>query len=151
MSVGKKKCELLKNIRKEIALRYDISYTSDECSFKGECKGTCPKCVQEVKYLEEELTKRGLLDNSLFLPIFEEEFIRDSSSINNNDMNVEEQVVLMGEVEYNGGNEEDSNTIGNETSKSVIRDKIRQLRKNILSKFPETQGCVENDRIEGRD
>ena len=39
MSVGKKKCELLKNIRKEIALRYDISYTSDECSFKGECKG----------------------------------------------------------------------------------------------------------------
>jgi hypothetical protein len=65
MSVGKKKCELLKNIRKEIALRYDISYTSDECSFKGECKGTCPKCEAELRYLERELERKKNLGRAV--------------------------------------------------------------------------------------
>ena len=36
----------------------DIPYITEECSFKGNCKGTCPKCEAELRYLEKELEKR---------------------------------------------------------------------------------------------
>lgn len=67
MNKGKEKCDLLKSIRKEIATRYGIFYPTNECSFQGECKGTCPKCEQETKYLERELKKKGLLKKSLMM------------------------------------------------------------------------------------
>lgn len=55
---GKEKCKILKQLRKEIASQNNILYTVEECPHKGECKGTCPKCEAEVKYLEQELAKR---------------------------------------------------------------------------------------------
>ena len=55
---GKSKCKLLKQIRKEIAKSNDIEYVTSECKFQGECSGTCPKCEGEVRYLEQELSKR---------------------------------------------------------------------------------------------
>ena len=57
---GKEKCRALKEIRKQIALNNDIEYVVDECKHKGKCKGTCPKCESEVRYLERELEKRRL-------------------------------------------------------------------------------------------
>ncbi len=57
---GKKKCKLLKQIRREIAQNNDIQYVTSECKFQGECTGTCPKCEAEVRYLEQELEKRRL-------------------------------------------------------------------------------------------
>lgn len=56
--LGKEKCKYLREIRKKIALENDIRLVTDECSFKGECKGTCPKCEAEVHYLENELERR---------------------------------------------------------------------------------------------
>ena len=55
---GKSKCKILKDIRRQIARDNDIEYVTSECKYQGECSGTCPKCEAEVRYLEEELSKR---------------------------------------------------------------------------------------------
>lgn len=55
---GKSKCKILKNIRKKIAEDNRIPYETSECTYQGECSGTCPKCEAEIRYLEEELQKR---------------------------------------------------------------------------------------------
>ena len=55
---GKSKCRILKEIRREIARNNDIEFVTSECTFQGECAGTCPKCEAEVRYLEQELAKR---------------------------------------------------------------------------------------------
>ena len=55
---GKSKCKILKQIRGEIAKRNDIDFVTAECQFQGECTGTCHKCEAEVRYLEQELSKR---------------------------------------------------------------------------------------------
>lgn len=55
---GKEKCKMLREIRAQIAARNDIELVTRECTYKGECKGTCPKCESEVRYLEEQLEKR---------------------------------------------------------------------------------------------
>ena len=61
MTRGKKVCKILKEIRQQIADKNDIEYITSECHFHGECKGTCPKCEAEVRYLENELHKRSQL------------------------------------------------------------------------------------------
>lgn len=55
---GKSKCKMLKEIRRQIAANNGIEYTVSECQFQGECKGTCPRCEEEVIYLEKQLEKR---------------------------------------------------------------------------------------------
>lgn len=55
MGKGKKICNALKEIRRQIALINNIEFVTSECGHKGNCKGTCQKCEQEVKYLEEQL------------------------------------------------------------------------------------------------
>ena len=52
---GRNICNTLKAIRKQIADANGISYSPEECHFKGECMGTCPKCEQDVRDLEYEL------------------------------------------------------------------------------------------------
>ena len=58
---GKEKCRILKEIRAEIAKANDIEWVTSECKHQGNCKGTCPKCEQEVRELEEALAKREAL------------------------------------------------------------------------------------------
>ena len=55
---GKEKCRILKEIRREIALKNDIEWVVKECTHQGECKGTCPRCESEVRKLERELEIR---------------------------------------------------------------------------------------------
>ena len=57
--LGKKKCRILKEIRQKIADENDIPYVTHECKFQGECKGTCPRCESELKYLEKQLAARA--------------------------------------------------------------------------------------------
>ena len=52
---GRNICNTLKAIRKQIADANGINYSPEECHFEGECKGTCPKCEQDVRDLEYEL------------------------------------------------------------------------------------------------
>lgn len=61
MENGKKICSQLKEIRKEIARENNIPLESRECTYQGPCNGTCPHCEAELKYLEEELTRRSHL------------------------------------------------------------------------------------------
>jgi TonB family protein len=61
MAKGKQTCKILKEIRKQIATENDIQLVIEECTYQGDCKGTCPKCEAEVRYLERELEKRQRL------------------------------------------------------------------------------------------
>ena len=61
MVKGKQTCKILKEIRKQIAAENDIELITSECTHKGDCAGTCPKCEAEVRYLERELEKRQRL------------------------------------------------------------------------------------------
>ena len=58
MAKGKQTCKILKEIRKQIAAENDIDLIIEECTYQGDCLGTCPKCEAEVRYLERELEKR---------------------------------------------------------------------------------------------
>ena len=62
---GKNRCRILKQIRQKIADENDIPYVTRECTFRGECRGTCPKCEAELKYLEQQLEKRRRLGKSV--------------------------------------------------------------------------------------
>lgn len=57
--LGKKKCRILREIRQKIADENDIPYVTQECKFQGECKGTCPRCESELRYLEKQLAARA--------------------------------------------------------------------------------------------
>ena len=58
MGIGKNICHQLKNVRRSIAEENGIPLEIEECTYNGECSGTCPKCEAEVRYLESELAKR---------------------------------------------------------------------------------------------
>lgn len=58
---GKSKCKILKEIRTRIAAANDIPYVTSQCRHQGECRGTCPKCEQELRYLEQQLDRRKQL------------------------------------------------------------------------------------------
>lgn len=58
MSRGKNICKQLKEVRKRIAEENDIPLEIKECTYHGECRGTCPRCEAEVRYLENALADR---------------------------------------------------------------------------------------------
>lgn len=62
---GRNICNTLKAIRKQIADANGISYSPEECHFEGECKGTCPKCEQDVRDLEYELRLREMAGKAI--------------------------------------------------------------------------------------
>lgn len=62
---GKERCKILKDIRRQIAESNDIEFITSECKHKGDCLGTCPKCEEELRYLERELEKRQRLGKAV--------------------------------------------------------------------------------------
>ena len=58
MTRGRNICNQLKAVRKGIAEENNIPLEIKECSYKGECRGTCPRCEAEVRYLENALADR---------------------------------------------------------------------------------------------
>ena len=58
MTHGRNICNQLKAVRRSIAEENGIPLEVDECTYKGECRGTCPQCEAEVRYLEGALTER---------------------------------------------------------------------------------------------
>lgn len=65
MNPGKNKCEYLKEVRRRIAKENGIQLEQRECTFKGECSGTCPFCEAEMRYIEKELHKRRTLGKAV--------------------------------------------------------------------------------------
>lgn len=58
MKYGKRVCDSLKQVRKQIAEANDISYEVTECKHQGNCRGTCPKCEAELRFIENQLSLR---------------------------------------------------------------------------------------------
>ena len=67
MARGKHTCRILKEIRRQIADANDIEYITSECTFKGDCSGTCPKCESELRYLERQLALRQAAGKAITL------------------------------------------------------------------------------------
>ena len=67
MTRGKSICNVLKTIRKQIAEANEIKYEPRECHHKGECRGTCPACEAEVRYIEQQLDIRRQLGKAVAL------------------------------------------------------------------------------------
>ena len=62
---GKDKCSYLKAIRREIAAANGIDLEIPECTFDGECSGTCPRCEGEVRQLEKAIAQRRKLSQKV--------------------------------------------------------------------------------------
>ena len=54
---GKALCEYLRSLRKELAKANGIEYKTIECTYEGTCSGTCYKCDEEIRYLNDEIGK----------------------------------------------------------------------------------------------
>ena len=65
MKRGKKICQTLKDIRLQVARANDIPYEPTECKHKGDCSGTCPKCEEEVRYIEYQLNVRRMMGKAV--------------------------------------------------------------------------------------
>ena len=65
MNRGKRTCEILKDVRRKVAQENDIPLVERECTHEGDCRGTCPYCESEVRYLERELSKRRALGKAV--------------------------------------------------------------------------------------
>lgn len=52
---GKNICKELKAVRRRIAEENHIPLEIKECTYEGPCRGTCPRCEAEVRYLENAL------------------------------------------------------------------------------------------------
>ena len=65
MKRGKRTCEILKDVRRKVAQENDIPLVERECTHEGDCRGTCPYCESEVRYLERELSKRRALGKAV--------------------------------------------------------------------------------------
>ena len=65
MNRGKNICKVLKEIRRDVARENDIPLEIPECTYEGDCRGTCPRCEAEVRYLEKELGKRKSLGKAV--------------------------------------------------------------------------------------
>lgn len=62
MSRGKEKYEILRRIRQSVAEKYGLDYEPSECTYEGECSGTCPRCDAELEILQRRLNSRGYID-----------------------------------------------------------------------------------------
>ena len=58
MNHGKNICKELKAVRRRIAEENGIELEIPECTYQGSCKGTCPRCESEVRYLENALAQK---------------------------------------------------------------------------------------------
>lgn len=67
MKRGKQVCRILKDIRRQIADANNIEFVTEDCQYKGDCLGTCPKCEAEVRYLEQQLSEKRALGKAVSL------------------------------------------------------------------------------------
>ena len=58
---GKAKCEMLKEIRRMIALRYNLTDLppEKECDHRDDCPGYCPACDAELVIMMKKLQEKN--------------------------------------------------------------------------------------------
>ena len=57
-NIGRDICNELKKVRRKIADENNIPLEIPECTHRGPCAGTCPRCEAEMRYLENALAGR---------------------------------------------------------------------------------------------
>lgn len=65
--IEKQKCKALREIRRQIAKKNNIEFNTSDCKYKGKCSETCPKCDEELLYLNSELKKRENAGKSVII------------------------------------------------------------------------------------
>ena len=121
---GKEKCEFLKGIRKRMAEANGIPYEPRECTYEGECTGTCPFCEKEAVELMAALKKKEA----------------EGAEIKKDDVGI--LAIELGINECEGTNEDQSNeiiltgaegtlTIGDAGKKKEI-EKLKQIEEKPL-------------------
>lgn len=80
---GKKICKTLKEIRQKVAEENDIPLKKHECTYEGDCNGTCPYCDAELRYIEGELEKRKAEKDVCF--VSEKQLLCEQSPIEEDD------------------------------------------------------------------
>lgn len=55
---GRRICDILKDIRQQVAYDNDISLHFEKCTYQGECSGTCPMCESELAIINNQLKER---------------------------------------------------------------------------------------------
>lgn len=63
----KERCKELKKVRATIADKLGIDLHQRECTYEGECSGTCPKCAQEENILNKALLGGTIIASSIAL------------------------------------------------------------------------------------
>lgn len=51
--IERSKCDVLKDIRRRYCKENNIGLNIEDCNYQGRCKGTCPKCEEELKIINE--------------------------------------------------------------------------------------------------
>ena len=87
---GRDKCDQLRDIRKKIAEANGIDFEPAECHHTGPCRGTCPVCDSEIRYIDEQLQKKKERGEEIVLTGIAEVDIRKSKvSLPENDDDVD--------------------------------------------------------------
>lgn len=122
---GRDKCELLNEIRQKIADENNIEFTIYDCTFEGDCTGTCPKCESELEYLERELEKKQNAGEKI---------------------NLKNIFTLSQKEEFDGSIEpvDDIDEIG-EIEGKIITKKEEELRKIELLKKLKSENVLKGD------
>ena len=63
----KEKCKRLKAIRKKIADVIGVDLHQTECTYEGECPGTCPKCKKEEQILNRAIMGGTVMATAVLL------------------------------------------------------------------------------------
>ena len=96
MEKGKRICQALKELRKRIADANNIPFVLEECTHKGDCPGTCPKCESEVRYLMDSIDKLEQEGKPVTLEgIMSEEELRKAFSIETIEQSISEEQEKM--------------------------------------------------------
>jgi periplasmic protein TonB len=131
MNKGKITCDVLKEIRKQIASENKIDYHTHDCTFEGECRGTCPACESEVQYLENEIVKRKYLGKAIvvaglsvgLLGTFTSCTIKEKEKEKNASNNTDEFITV--------GDISESDSTINETPPDTFHPKCESYNKNF--------------------
>lgn len=90
----KELCRQLKKIRKDMADKLGIDLHQTECTYPGECSGTCPKCQREEKILSKALLTGAIALSGISLTACQKEPVNSANYISSQP--------LGGDVQYVG-------------------------------------------------
>lgn len=96
---GRKKCELLREIRVKIAKANNIDYEPAVCTHKGTCLGTCPVCDNEVRYLDEKIKEKEMRGEKIDLAGIAKEDIKSA----NVELTLDEDIIEFDAPVADGG------------------------------------------------